>query len=71
MIMIILNVANNKYRSANLLMIVVGIGVVVAVLDTYLKPTRSKVLFYSISTVLLVLLWIALDQEWINPLMLI
>lgn len=71
MIMIILNAVNIKYHSPILLITVIAIGALVVILDIYLKPTRRKVLFYGISAVLLVLLWIALDQEWINPLMLI
>ena len=70
-IMIILNAVNIKYHRPILLITAIAIGALVVILDIYLKPTRRKVLFYGISAVLLVLLWIALDQEWINPLMLI
>ena len=67
-LMIILNVINNKYRSTNLLILVIVIGIVVAFLDIYQKPTRRKAVFYSISAFLLALLYISLNQEWINPL---
>ncbi|MNC31865.1 hypothetical protein D3C76_220730 [compost metagenome] len=51
------------------------IGIVLAVaavaVDIYHKPTRQKVLTYAIGAVLLALLYVALDKEWITPLMFI
>ncbi|MEK3687810.1 hypothetical protein [Paenibacillus sp. FSL R10-2736] len=71
LVMVILNAVNIKYRNPVLLVAVPVIGIIVIILDIYLEPTRRKVLMYSICAVLLALLWIALDREWITPLMFI
>jgi FtsH-binding integral membrane protein len=71
LIMVILNTVNIKYRNPVLLVAVPAIAIIIFILDIYLEPTRRKILMYSICAVLLALLWIALDREWINPLMFI
>jgi hypothetical protein len=69
--MILVNAAGIQYHNRVIPVLTTAIGMLVIILDVYLNPTRRKVLFYSISVVLLALLWIALDQEWITPIMLI
>lgn len=69
--MAILNGVGIARKSEILLVITIALGVIIIILDMYQSPTRRKMLFYSISVVLLALLWIALDQEWIKPILFI
>jgi hypothetical protein len=71
LIMAVMNVLFLNTRNTLFIWIILTIGIIVVILDIYLEPTRRKVLFYSISAVLLALLWIALDREWITALMFI
>jgi hypothetical protein len=70
-IMILMNALNVRYRSPVLLNISFVAAALAIGVDIYRTPTRKKIVTYMIAAVLLVLLYIALDQGWITAMILI
>lgn len=66
--MIVLNVVIVRFHNPLLLGISLALGGIIICLDLYQKFTRKKLITYMAGAVLLIVLYVAMDQGWVTAL---